>query len=1041
MLKWSLYFLLVFIGFTANAQITTYPYVEDFETSPAWTAVSIANSDWAWGTPNHTYVIQSAGSGNKCWSVGGLTGAFYNYWEQSYVVSPVFDFTNLQYPHIRFKLFYDSEYHFDGGNLQYSTNGGTTWTNVGAYNDPVDCNTQNWYNYNSINYLNNPAWIAVKHGWCGNTQAGGTGWDPANPGVNCVGGNGVGHWVTAEHCLTGLAGQPNVLLRFTFGAGFTCNNFDGFAFDSVAISNGIPNSAGFTHSCAVANTVSFTSTYAPCPQTNAWLWNFGDPASGASNTATTQNATHTYSGPGTYTVTLIAKGGACNPPDTVIQVVQVMSGSVNSHTNVACFGGNNGVASSIAANGAAPYSYTWTPSGGNASVANGLPAGNYTLTIADANNCQVTSTVAITQPPALTVTVNTSQINCFGAANGSATVSASGGVAPLSYSWSPNTGSSPTVSGLAPGNYTVITTDQNNCTSTQSIAITQPSVLTATSAVTNPLCSNPGSATITVSGGTGAYSYTWSPSGGSAAIASGLSGGTYTTTVADANHCSLSLVSTLTSPVTYTTSIASASVTCFGGNNGSATVTVNGNTPPYSYTWSPAGGNATTANNLTAGNYSVVVSDVNGCIRTTPLTIQQAPALSLSVANYTVCDGQQATLSVTVSGGTPAYTYSWEPGGSGNASLTITGTTTTSYSLEVTDSHSCTAAPAIISVYVDPPLMIQASAPASVCSGSMAVLTATASGGDGNYQYIWQPSGQGGAQVQTVVNTGTQYTVTVTDGCSVNPAQTTVTVGVVSTPTIHIQASQLNGCPPVCTVFSDSTLLMSGTISGWNWTFGNGTSSNSPTPSVCFNTPGAYSGTLTATAANGCNIAPVQIPVITVYPLPVADFEADSYEQSILSPVFQLTNTSGNAAGIQWIAGVVSYTTNNIALTYDAEGIYPVTLIATSDHGCTDQVTKYIKVIPEFTFYAPNTFTPNGDNWNELFLPMGVGWKNETFQLNVFDRWGLLIFQTNDVNKGWDGRMKGSGDVVQQDVYVWKVELDDVFNKHHSYIGHITVLK
>ena len=132
--KAIIFSLMVFCVTKFNAQISVFPYIEDFETAPSWTAVtaptsSLANtSDWAWGTPNHTYVIQSAGSGVKCWCAGGLTGAFYNNWEQSFVKSPVFNFTNLLYPHIKFKLFYDSEYHFDGGNLQYSLNGGVTWT-------------------------------------------------------------------------------------------------------------------------------------------------------------------------------------------------------------------------------------------------------------------------------------------------------------------------------------------------------------------------------------------------------------------------------------------------------------------------------------------------------------------------------------------------------------------------------------------------------------------------------------------------------------------------------------------------------------------------------------------------------------------------------------------------------------------------------------------------------------------------------------------------------------------------------------------------
>ncbi len=512
-----------------NAQITTFPYLEDFETGPAWTAFTAAtstnpaSSDWAWGTPNHTYVIKTAGNGNKCWCAGGLSGAFYNNWEQSYVKSPVFNFTNLLYPHIKFKLFYDCEYHFDGGNLQYSINGGATWNDVGTVGgtaaSPIpetnDCNTQNWYNYPSINYLNNPAgFVTSKHGWCGNTQNGGVGWDPASAGTNCVGGNGPGHWITAEHCLTGCAGQPNVILRFTFGSGFSCNNFDGLAFDSVGISNGVPNSADFISTCGLGNTISFTSTFAPCPQTNAWSWNFGDPSSGATNTVTTQNASHTFSGPGTYTVVLIAKGGACNPPDTITKVVQVLSAAVTSYTNVSCFGGTNGAAVATVSLGILPLTYAWSPSGGSATTAAGLAAGNYSFTVTDANGCQKTSTVAITQPPAIVASITPSNITCNGLANGTATLTASGGVAPLNYTWSPTGGNGITATALNAGNFTTTVTDANTCTKTVTFSITQPAAINTSVLSTDPLCAALGSATITASGGTGALSYSWSPMGG-----------------------------------------------------------------------------------------------------------------------------------------------------------------------------------------------------------------------------------------------------------------------------------------------------------------------------------------------------------------------------------------------------------------------------------------------------------------------------------------------------------------------------------------------
>lgn len=689
------------LTYSSKAQpcINVFPHVEDFETGPVWTAVTVPNAtcttnDWAWGAPNHTFVIKSAASGSNCWCVGGLTGAFYLFWEQSYLVSPCYDFTNLKYPHIKFKLFYDSEYHFDGSNLQSSIDGGTTWVDVGTCGgtnaapvpEPNDCNTHNWYDYPGINYLNNPAgFVTSKHGWCGNTQTGGTGWDPTSPGTGCVGGNGSGQWVTAEHCLTGLAGQPNVLLRFTFGAGYTCNNFDGIAFDSVAVSNGIINTTTITTTCGAGNTINFNSGVAACP-TNTWAWNFGDAASGGSNTSTAQNPSHTFSGPGTYTVTVIASGGACNPPDTVTKVVNVIGASITSFSNAAC--GNLGSATAIAIGGTTTPTYSWTTGATTTSISN-LNPGTYTVFVTDPSACPTQTVVTITQTSQPTVTATSSAASC--AAAGSATATVTGGTAPYTYSWSPTGGTNAVATGLASGNYTVTVTDNYSCTATATISITNIGGITAATTFTNVSCNggSNGAITVTPAAGTTPYSYTWSPTGGNAATASNLSAGTYTVLVSDANSCTTTAVATITEPSSLSLTISSTSVTCNGANNGSASANVAGGTTPYAYLWSPSGGTNSIANNLATGNYSILVTDNNSCTITASVTINQPSALTATATSTPANCGQPTgTANVTTNnGGTPGYTYNWAPTGGNTA--TATNLAGGVYSVTITDANNC----------------------------------------------------------------------------------------------------------------------------------------------------------------------------------------------------------------------------------------------------------------------------------------------------------------------------------------------------------------
>ena len=252
------------------ASISVFPYQEDFELGMGnWQSGGTSN-DWAWGHPQKAF-IQSAGSGNKCWVTGGLTGSFYNNGERSYVISPCFNFSTLQHPTLSCKVYWEGENTYDGTVLQYSTDNGLSWQNVGQDNEPASCQTQNWYNTTSI--INLATLANPKCGWSGSAMA---------TSGSCVGGGGSGGWVTAKHCLSALAGFPSVRFRFAFGAGTTCNNFDGFAFDDFRILEAPALNVDFSWLCINGNqTYQFTTIATPCP--GNFVWNFGDPASGTSN--------------------------------------------------------------------------------------------------------------------------------------------------------------------------------------------------------------------------------------------------------------------------------------------------------------------------------------------------------------------------------------------------------------------------------------------------------------------------------------------------------------------------------------------------------------------------------------------------------------------------------------------------------------------------------------------------------------------------------------------------------------------------------------
>jgi len=374
------------MGFTeikaqCGSPIATFPYQEGFEaTNGGWFSGG-AGSDWTWGTPSKP-VITGAGGGTKCWVIGGLTGSSYTNSEASWLQSPCFDFTVVQYPYIEFKVFWEMEQQFDGGGLQYSIDNGSTWTSVGAANDVADCLNANWFNHGSITYLSSLS--LTKNGWSGNIQ-------PTSG--SCRGGNGSNSWVTAKHTMPYLAGKPGVIFRFIFGAGTICNNYDVFAVDDILTGEAPPNSAAFTYACGANNVVNFTDTSALCP--NTFSWNFGDPGSGVNDTASTANPSHTFSVPGIYTVTLTVSGPG-NASSTITKPVTVPGLTTSILALANCLTNDGGSAMVTVAGSSGPFSYSWNTSPvQTTNTAIDLGAATYTVTVNAPGICPTSANVTI----------------------------------------------------------------------------------------------------------------------------------------------------------------------------------------------------------------------------------------------------------------------------------------------------------------------------------------------------------------------------------------------------------------------------------------------------------------------------------------------------------------------------------------------------------------------------------------------------------------------------------------------------------------------
>jgi gliding motility-associated-like protein len=527
--------------------------------------------------------------------------------------------------------------------------------------------------------------------------------------------------------------------------------------------------------------------------------------------------------------------------------------------------------------------------------------------------------------------------------------------------------------------------------------------------------------------------------------------GNYCVTVTDANGCTANACVTVPNTSGVIASITSQTPTsCNTVCDATATAAGAGGVAPYTYSWNTIPAQLTqNASSLCAGTYIVTVMDNSGCSDTASVIISE-PTLVVTapISNITICNSGTAVLTASASGGNGApYSYAWTPVGTPSGSpITVSPAATTVYTVNASDANGCPAAPVNVTVTVNPPLSVVAAGTASVCPGSSATISAAAANGNGGpYTYSWMPGSLSGSSVSVTPGTTTTYTVTANDGCS--PAVTdVVTITVLPVPVVVISSNVTSGCAPLCVNFSDlSTVAGGDTVNVWSWSFSDGGSANIENPTHCFANAGNYDVSLTVTSsAGGCSSSLTNTAMISVYPIPTADFTAP-LSTSILNPTVPFTDNSLGANTWDWDfndplnPGNDSSNAQNPTYTFSDVGTYCVDLIVTSVNGCQDNTTLCVVIDPEFTFFIPNAFSPNGDGVNDEFY--GKGDFINSFEMYIYDRWGNMIFFSDDINKHWDGTANHGAEIAQQDTYVYVVKLTDNKDKKHKYLGSVTLVK
>ncbi|MDA3909767.1 MAG: gliding motility-associated C-terminal domain-containing protein [Bacteroidales bacterium] len=703
-----------------------------------------------------------------------------------------------------------------------------------------------------------------------------------------------------------------------------------------------------------------------------------------------------------------------NPPEILLNP------TVNNHN--LCYGDENGSASIAASGGNGSFTYLWS-NNQNTQTVNNLPAGVHYVSVTDGMGCSVDTSVAINQNAAIyTSILSISNVGCVGGSDGSVTIQAFGGDGNFSYLW--NDGQNTNIAtNLSAGDHSVTITDGNGCSKDTTIFIYEnPELFALIPSISNVSCfgDNDGSVTASATGGDGNYSYLWSD-GQDSSIAENLSAGDYTVTVTDGNGCTAdSTISVNENPELIAMITSSVNVLCYGDASGSANVTANGGDGNYSYLWSD-GQNTSIAENLIAGEYTVTVTDGNGCTSETSVVItNENPQIqvSFSTSDVSCFGGNDGTTTVTATGGSGIFTYNWSHGASGNS---VSNLSAGEYHVTISDDYACSISTSV-QIEEPNPINVNLSVDSVYCEfGESGYLYVTATGDNPPFSFLWS---DGTANDSIEVNGEGWYFVTVYDnmGCMVtdsinilipefpynlNIESNDITCFGMDNGSIEVSAS--GGFPPYYFEWQapgNSNLI--------------GNSLNQLSPGVYF---------LNSIDSVGCEI---QAQVIIHEPSPMQSALSTTNPSCIGAENGEIiVETTGGTPPYYYQLNEL-----NASLPYFhnlPEDNYAVHVI--DSLGCELVQTVILVDNPIECIRIPNAFTPNNDDNNDTWIIENIDMFDHWI-VKVFNRWGQIIYSGTPADDPWDGRTAGEK-LVPTGSYIYTIQ---GHNLPENYCGIVSVV-
>ena len=647
--------------------------------------------------------------------------------------------------------------------------------------------------------------------------------------------------------------------------------------------------------------------------------------------------------------------------------------------------------------------------------------------------------------PNIEIFYSVSNVDCYGNSTGAIDLQIITGSPSYTFNWS-NNATSEDINGLFGDSiYSCSIVDSAGCVLDTSIYVSQPSPLAVSENVVNVSCfnGNDGSITLSIFGGTPIYTVDWG-----AIDTLNLFAGFYSYEIIDANGCVYFDSAEVTQPNPIEISVFAEDISCFGYNDGLIEVTVlpGAGVPGFSYEWTGPNlftGSTNNIYNLFAGDYFLTITDANNCELDTMITLDQPANLpqntNIQISDYNgyniSCNGfNDGWVSVIVTGGYEPYTYLW----SNNSTMdSIYDLTSGTYVLEVTDSLGCVI---VFDFPLIEPTVLVSSINATTdyngynisCYGfNDGAIQATVSGGVPNYDYFWNSI----ELSDSITNlTAGIYEFTVFDK---NNCESSNTITLIQPDSLYIE---LEFFTDTCSKGVGSAIVSTyGGVSPFDYLWSSGQTSSVVND---FN-EGNYD--VVVNDANLCQVSG-SVEILNL-PSPIIDFEIFPDNQRLFDqyddPIVFVDFTNGiwqYIASWIWDYDDGSFGSDSISYHSFADtGTYNITLTTVSQYNCIDTLTKQL-LITDYNLYIPNSFTPfsTDDQLNEIFKAYGIG--VETFEMEIYTRWGQRIFTSNSLDIGWDGTTK-DGMQVPVGIYIYNIKTTNIYGEDFKYHGQVKLIR